>query len=115
MAHSKCTWFIYTKGDPRTNRLIASELDEWYECRDKLCQDGASRNLWRCPSREFVCNFQRTADANKYPYDIYVREGDHGPVHRWTFDNLTKEERKKRIKKMPLKHLMEEAAALAGA
>ena len=115
MADTRYTWFIDTKGDPRTNRLVASELDEWYECRGKLCQDGVSRNLWRCPNREFVRNFQRTADANKYPYDIYDREGDYGPIRLWIFDNLTKEERKKRIKKIPLKHLVEEAAMIAGA
>jgi len=115
MADKVYTWFIDPKGDPRTNRLVASELSEWNECRDKLCEDGKSRNLWCCPDREFVRNFQRTADASKYPYDVYVREGNYGPVRLWTFDNMSKRERKERIKKMPLKHLIKDAAAIAGA
>jgi hypothetical protein len=115
MANTRYTWFIDTKGDPKTNVLIASELDEWYECRDKLCQDGVRRNLWRCPSREFLQSFQRIANANRFKYDIYVREGDYGPIRLWIFERRSKEERKNRIKKMPLKHLIEEAVMIAGA
>jgi hypothetical protein len=115
MAHGTThTWFIDTKGDPRTNRLVGLHLDEENECRGQLCEDRESRDLWRCPSREFVTNFQRTADVNKYPYDIYVREGNHGLIRLWPFDKL-KKYRRTRCHKIPLKYILAEAAALASA
>jgi len=112
MAHSRYTWFIDTKGDPRTNRLVGLHLGEEDECRGQLCEDGEPRDLWRCPSREFVQNFQRTADVNKYPYDVYVRGGDHGSIRLWPFDKPGSSAYHQR--KMPLKYIIEEAVALVG-
>ena len=113
MAHRRYTLFIDTKGDPRTNRLVGLHLGEEDECRGQLCEDGEPRNLWRCPSWEFVQNFQRTADVNKYPYDIYVREGDHGLIRRWPFDEHARNLRN-RTRKVSIKYINEEAAMLAG-
>jgi hypothetical protein len=113
MAHRRYTWFIDTKGDPGTNRLASQNLGEEDECRGQLCEDGKSRDLWRCPSREFVHNFQRTADVNKYSYNIYVREGDHGLIHLWPF-GVSRKSHVANRNKMSLKHIIAEAVMLSG-
>ena len=113
MAHSRYTWFIDTKGDPRTNRLVGLHLSEEDECRGQLCEDGEPRDLWRCPSWEFVQNFQRTADVNRYTYNIYVREGDHGLIHPLPF-GMSSNRLMTHHRKMPLKHIIAEAVMLTG-
>lgn len=86
MSRVKYTWFTDPKGDPRTTRLIGLVLGSEDECLDQLCEDGKHRNLWRWHSHEEMRGFMRTADANRWPYDIYVRAGDYGPICQWKFE-----------------------------
>ena len=109
MADRKFTWFTDPKGDQRTNNLISLQLDKVDECPNMLCEDGEKRNLRRWCSHEELKNFQRIADANRYSYAIYVREGDYGPIRPWPFVKQEKY-RFKRRRKISLKLLMEEAA-----
>jgi hypothetical protein len=107
-------WFIDPKGDQRSNKLVSDMLRERStenECWERLCQDGQSRNLWRCPDHIFIADFRRTVDGSNFAYDIYVSEGL-GRPRLWTFEDEPFIYRRSVIGRTPIRLLHREAAEI---
>jgi hypothetical protein len=85
VATTNYQWFVDTMGHPGSNRLANDAVGEENASESLQCTDGIKRDLWAFPSYERLAAFQRTADASRFPYGVYVRKGKYGRVRRWNF------------------------------
>lgn len=78
-------WYVEPL-DAATNRVIAQSLPAENACHNKGCDDGVSRDLWRC-THATVSHLTRSAKQLRLRFYIYVQQGQNGPVRRWAFEN----------------------------
>lgn len=73
-------WFVEPLDGGFTNQVIARRVSEENFYIDKLCGDGAKRNLWEV-SRLVVRELEQNHDLR---FNVFVQEGD-GVLRRWPF------------------------------
>lgn len=89
-------WYIAPSGCVATNRILAEHLPAENECKDKLCEDGEERDLWKC-DHAMVAELQRAKASLNLTFKVFVQEGQHGKVRLWVFPKKTVPVRKPAI------------------
>ena len=86
-------WYVDTRGDPDTNKLVAKMLPVESACSDKLCADGLKRNLLMC-EHSMVAYLENARVSFHLKHQIFVQRYPHGKVRLWRFNG-------KRVKTAP--------------
>ena len=76
-------WYLFTD-DAYTNESISRELPPENTSYNTSCSDGKKRDLWVCDG-QFVTKMLKNKKSQKFIFDVYKREGSHGPIIRCDF------------------------------
>lgn len=91
-------WYIYAKGCPKTNELLAGHSMVIEECSAKRCKDGQSRDLWKCKGA-LISELENYRDKGELKYKIFVQDGPNGLPYPWALRELRKSKKMKPKKK----------------
>ncbi len=80
-------WLVYTGGDSYLNRIVSTRLEGEEISTDLLCSDGVSRDLWPCPDHAVIREFARLNESDGLRLQFFVKEGPHGQIRPWKFEN----------------------------
>ena len=67
-----------------TNALLAAELPEENSVKDAHCEDGKSRDLWKC-AHSLITKLKTNKRSLGIRFNIFNQEKDHAPIRKWKF------------------------------
>jgi|GEM_PF-2004307 hypothetical protein len=76
------TWYVQAIG--HTNEVIANELPTENAHKSLMCKDGLRHDLWECDYR-FITKLSRCEQSAQLCFEVFYREGPHGPIKPWPF------------------------------
>lgn len=79
-------WYVEPL-DSHTNEVIGRYdrfHDEIFCLFGVICDDGKKHDLWECESRSTLTKIENSKRELNLHFSIWVQEGRHGVIRRWT-------------------------------
>lgn len=79
MSVQKYRWYLDDQGDEYSQKLFMSLLKSSSFCQPMMCEDGATRKLWRCSGFNVMATLAQECVVKGYSCKGYVSEGNSNP------------------------------------